>query len=307
MDFPRGVITASLTPLQRDLSIDVPKLISHCQWLLESGSDGIALLGTTGEANSFSVSEKIQLLEQLASSTLPKELVMVGTGCTAASDTIELTKCALDLGFVNILMLPPFFYKQVNEEGLFRYFELVINTLSSDQMKVFLYHFPKMSGIDMSISLLTRLMESFPATIVGMKDSTGDFAHMNEVIGVLPNIQLFAGTERYLLDILEINGWGCISATANVTCSYAAEVYSAWQKPDSKARELQHKLVAIRSCFEGLPFTSALKQYLAHHLGDPSWAYVKPPNSQIDSNKLAGLLSELAALDFNPRTTNTRL
>ena len=298
--FPQGVITASLTPLNADLSIAFPKLISHCSWLLKNGSQGLALLGTTGEANSFSIDERVQMLHALSSSPLPLEKMMVGTGCTAYPDTIYLTKKAIELGFPNVLMLPPFFYKQVNERGLYHYFEKVITEIDSDRLKIFLYHFPKMSGVKMSVEFIKKLSESFSGTIVGMKDSSGDFENMRNICEAIPGFKLYAGTERFLLDVLQVGGMGCISATANVTSGFADQVFQAWKGNRSETQSIQDHLIRIRSCFEGLPFTAALKQYLSRHQADPKWAYLRPPNELLEAGAIDLLITQLEALQFMP-------
>lgn len=296
--FPSGVISATLSPLGSDLSVDVPKLIKHCQWLLDNGSAGIAMLGTTGEANSFDLSERMSLLEDVARSGLPLEKIMVGTGCTAYTDTVKLTQHAVDLGMPNILLLPPYYYKQVNDEGLHDYFELVINQINRDALQIYLYHFPKMSGINFSVDFIAELVQKYPDSIVGMKDSSGDVDNMLKVCRRLPGFRLYAGTERYLLDVLRAGGAGCISATANVTIRKAAHVYRAWLE-NGEAHKLQDELNSIRGAFEGLPFSATLKQYLAHVRQDSDWMNIRPPNSLVTDDKIQSLIRGLEELDFS--------
>lgn len=292
-----GVFTASLTPLNADLSVNYNALIEHCQWLLQNGSDGIALLGTTGEANSFTMEERIEMIEKVVKAGIPAERLMVGTGCCAYTDTIELTKFAVSQRIGGILLLPPFYYKQVDDEGLAKYFDLVINGVQSDQLKIYLYHFPKMSGVGFSAGLLDHLIKEYPRQIVGMKDSSGDFEHMKSVLEAHPGFKLYAGTEKLLLDILKIGGAGCISATANVTTALAGRVYQAW-KSDEAAEDLQSYLSKVRSSFEGLPFTGALKAYLATQDSEDAWLSVRPPNRLINQDKLKDLSDRLKELQF---------
>ena len=296
--FPRGAVTASLTPLKSDLTLDSKRLIKHCHWLLEQGSAGIALLGTTGEANSFSLAERMSFLDAIATSSLPLDKIMVGTGCCAYSETVELTKHALASGMSNILMLPPFYYKQVNEEGLGNYFDLIIDQIGHDQLQIYLYHIPKMSGLGFSLSLVTSLVEKYPKVIVGIKDSSGDFGNMKEIRQALPEFRLYAGTEKHLLDVLRIGGVGCISATANVTARWISQVYTQWQTKEADA--LQEKVSRLRSCFEGLPFTAILKQYLAHYQNDPTWLNIRPPNSILQDAVLDKVMAGLNAEGFHP-------
>ncbi len=284
-----GVYTATVTPLKDDLSVNTDMLVEHCQNLLASGSTGIALLGTTGEANSFSVEERMQLIDAIAEGPLPNQKIMVGTGCCALPDTIRLTKTVVDHGFGGILLLPPFYYKQVTDSGLFDYFDQVIQSVAAD-MSIFLYHFPKMTGVDLSMPLLEKLLTAYPNTIVGMKDSSGDWTHMRDIIKAFPDFKLFAGTEKYLLSTVKNGGAGCISATTNITIKMAAKVWLGWLSDEADV--LQRELTRARSLFEGLPFVAAIKQVLASR-GDLSWKYLRPPNSSISKEELDTLLENL--------------
>jgi len=163
---PHGVFTANLTPLNNDLSVDYELLIAHCLWLLDHGSNGIALLGTTGEANSFTLEERIEMIEKVAISALPMEQLMVGTGCCSYQDTITLTRKAMDVGIEGILLLPPFYYKQVDDEGMLKYFDQLINGVQNDRMRIYLYHFPKMAGVGFSTPLFKKLVKAFPGIVV---------------------------------------------------------------------------------------------------------------------------------------------
>lgn len=284
-----GVYTAIVTPLNSDLSVNTQMLVEHCQDLLASGSTGIAVLGTTGEANSFSVEERIELIEAIAEGPLPNQNILVGTGCCALPDTIRLTKTVVDLHFGGILLLPPFYYKQVTDAGLFDYFDQVIQSVGAD-MSIFLYHFPKMTGVDLSMPLLEKLLTAFPNTIVGMKDSSGDWTHMRDIIKAFPEFKLFAGTEKYLLSTLKAGGAGCISATTNITIKMAAKVWLGWLSDEADV--LQRELTRARGTFEGLPFVPAIKQVLASR-GNSSWKKVRPPNSLIGKEDLDRLLENL--------------
>jgi 4-hydroxy-tetrahydrodipicolinate synthase len=294
--FPSGVISAPLTPLNSDLSIDLDHMIDHCNWLLAQGAAGLAILGTTGEANSFSLKERMDFLESIAKSSLPTEKLLVGTGNCSTPETVELTRHALNLEMSNILMLPPFYYKQIDDNGLTAYFDRVIDGISADHLRIYLYHIPQMSGIGFSVPFVKQIVEKHPKTIVGMKDSGGDFLHMKNICTSIPGFRLYAGTEKYLLDVMRIGGVGCISATANVTVALAAQVYDKWQTEE--ADELQEYLTQIRSSFEGLPFTAVLKQYLADVRKDSRWFNIRPPNYLIDPALLVELKNKLAKLSF---------
>ncbi len=269
-------------------------LLDHCQRLFEDGADGVVLLGTTGEANSFSVLERQELLHALAQSKLPKKKVMIGTGCCAYTETISLTKTAADLGFTNILLLPPFYYKQVDDQGLIDYFSMIIDGVAHPNLHVYLYHFPKMSGINLSLEMVKKLVAKYPQNLLGMKDSSGDVNHMKLICKELPGFRLYAGTERYLLDVLRAGGAGCISATANLTIRSAAELYRNWQTEGSD--QLQGILSSLRACFEGNPFIPVIKQYLAATRQDPAWLHIRPPNRLLDDQSLRMILDKFDAL-----------
>lgn len=295
-NLPKGLYTASLTPLNSDLSVNFPALIKHLNWLLESGSAGICLLGTTGEANSFSCDERIDVLEKVIEAGIDPAKLLVGTGTTNIPDTIALTKHAVEKGVGGILMLPPYYYKNVEDEGLVEYFRLVIEGVNNPNLKIYVYHFPKMTGVPFSLELLEKLVDAFPDEIVGMKDSSGDAEGMQKVCESLPGFNIFAGSERFLLDNLRCGGPGCISATFNATIKYGAELYEHWQ--DENADELQEKLTSVRSKFEIYSFVSGLKYIFADWKKDDSWLNMRPPNSLPTIQIQEELLNTLKKEDF---------
>jgi 4-hydroxy-tetrahydrodipicolinate synthase len=300
MDFqttlPDGVITAVMTPLREDLSIDHDALAAHCKWILANDGDGIVVLGTTGEANSFTVEERLETIDRIVRSGLPVDRLMIGTGCCAFPDTIRLTKFAVERGVGGILMLPPFYYKQVSDAGLAKYFDLVVRGVNDERLKIYLYNFPKLSGIGFSATLTRHLVREYPGVVVGMKDSSGDWDHMAEIIREIPGFKLYAGTEKLLLRILREGGAGCISATTNATVAMAARLFRNWQSDEADA--LQEQLTAVRNAFDGHPFTSALKQMFYEWTNDPAWLNMRPPNSPLDAAEWKELSGRLRSLGF---------
>ncbi|MDY0092661.1 MAG: dihydrodipicolinate synthase family protein [Candidatus Vecturithrix sp.] len=296
---PGGVFAANLTPQHLDLRVNAEKLCTHCRWLLTHGCNGLTVMGTTGEANSFSVKERMKLLDALLQGGISPEVFMLGTGCSALTDSIELTRHALAQGVSNVLMLPPFYYKNISDDGVFRSIAEVIERIGSDQLQLYLYHFPNMSAVPFSVGVVQRLLERYPHTIVGMKDSSGDWKHIQLMCEEFPGFRLYAGTEKYLLDALEAGGVGCISATTNVTCRQAAKVFEAWQSRNlDRARELQIYLTSIRVSFEQFPFIPALKSYLAHITGQQDWLAMRPPFLPLSDEKLNALLEALRLHKF---------
>ena len=293
---PLGVFAAVLTPQKKDLSVDAIRFVEHCNWLLNNGCDGIAVMGTTGEANSFSVSERIQALDGLIHGGIAPDRLLVGTGCCSIPDTVELTKHALTHNVGGILMLPPFYYKQIEDDGMCRWFGEVINKVSQGQLHICLYHFPKMTGVPFSDSAVDRLIREFPDTIIGMKDSSGDWEHMKRLCERFPEFRMYAGTEKYLLDILEIGGAGCISASANITCRLAGEVYLKWKTED--AVDAQKRLTDLRILLEGYPFVPGLKQIMKELCGTSEWLHMRPPNVPLHEQTAGAIVELISSPEF---------
>ena len=293
---PDGVIAASVTPLTSEYNIDHAALAAHCHWLLANGNNGICLMGTTGEASSFGIDERMKALESVVEAGVPPEKLIVGTGCCALTDTIRLTQHATALNVGGVLVLPPFYYKQISENGLIAYFSALIDATRSERLRIYLYHFPKMTGVPFSVSLVKRLVGIYPDTIVGMKDSGGDWENMKTMSEAVPGFKLYAGTEKYLLDIIRIGGAGCISATTNLTGNLAADVYAA--KDSVTADALQEKLTKARLAFEGLSFISGVKHVLAQQQPHVGWLNIRPPNSRLTSAEAADLESRLSGISL---------
>ena len=287
----RGVLAATPTPLTADLDADHGALIEHCQRLLYQGCDGVVVLGTTGEANSFSVRERLAMIDALEMSG-HASVALVGTGCCAVEDTVRLTRAAVGAGAAGVLMLPPFYYKQVTDEGLFLAYAAVLAQVADPRLRVYLYSFPGLTGLRLSVNLVRRLMRAFPGVVVGLKDSSGDWPAMAEMLRALPELALFAGTEDCLLDNLRAGGPGCISATVNLSAPLAAELRDGFGGPD--ADELQRRLGARRQLLRRHPTIAAIKAVLARHTDHPGWARVRPPLVPLDAAAAEQLVAELA-------------
>jgi 4-hydroxy-tetrahydrodipicolinate synthase len=294
---PDGVFAAALTPLRRDLSIDHAAFAAHCRWLLDNGCDGVAPMGTTGEANSFSVSERLEAIDRLTAAGIPPERLMIGTGCSAIPDTVVLTRHAIAHGAAGVLVLPPFYYKNVSDDGLFAVFDQVIQQVASDRLRLYLYHFPQMSGVPLSHALIERLVKRYPDAVVGMKDSSGDWNNMKTTCERLPGFRVYAGTEEFLLPIMRAGGAGCISATTNVTCAVAAEVYA--KRAEGVADALQQRLTRVRVTFAEFPAIPALKRMTAERTGQDTWRLPRPPHLPLDDERYAALKAALERAGFN--------
>lgn len=297
-DLTRGVFAAALTPMTPDLGPDLDSMISHFRWLLDRGCDGIGVLGTTGEANSFSVEERLAIIGAVGSSGLPKDSLMIGTGTCAEPDTLRLTRASLDAGVTTVLMLPPFYYKGISDEGLANAFARIIDQVGDDRLRIILYHFPKMTGVPITAGAIERLLKDYPDIVVGLKDSSGELDNMTSLLETFPGFGVYAGTERYLLPVLQAGGPGCISATANVTSAMAADVFQAHETSRSDAQTLQEQLTAVRQVFDGLPLVAALKETMATLTGRSGWRALRPPLGTLNDSQSQDLHDSLRQVGF---------
>lgn len=293
-----GVLAPAITPFRSDLSIDPERYARHAKWLLANGCSGLAAFGTNSEANSLSISERMTLLESLVQSGVPARKLMPGTGCCALPDSVQLTAQAVRLGCGGVLMLPPFYYKGVPEEGLFRNFSEVIERVGDSRLRLYLYHIPPVAQVPITISLIERLLARYPGTVVGIKDSSGDWNNTKAVLDAFKghDFDVFAGSEAFLLTNMRHGGVGCISATANVNPGPIHHVFENWQA--SNADELQAGISAARTTIQKYPMISALKAIVAHYGADPGWTPVRPPLVELPKAQTATLVSELDALGF---------
>lgn len=272
----RNVWSPVMTPFMPDLSTDDQRFIEHCQWLLDN-QVGLAVFGTNSEANSLSLAEKQRLIKLLIASGIPGDDLMPGTGSCNLEDTVALTRTAVEAGCVGVLMLPPFYYKGVSDEGLFAYFSQVVERVNDNRLRIYLYHIPPVAQVPLSITLIERLRQHYPGVFVGIKDSGGDWEFTQALIDRFSSqgFDVFAGSERFLLDTLRAGGAGCISATANVNPHAIAELGVTWQS--GEADQQQDALNRVRGAFEGFPMIPAMKAAKAQATGHDGWRLVRPP------------------------------
>ena len=295
-----GIWSASLTPLTDDLSIDIEHLTQHAQSLLTEGCHGIGLFGTTGEANAFSVAERMSALESLLENGIRPKSLMVGTGCCSLSDTLALTQHAVSQGVYKVLMLPPFYYKNVTDEGLFNSYAEIIERTANDDLQLFLYHFPAMSQTPISVNLVAMLVERFPETIAGLKDSSGDQDSTLEFVTAFPKLAIFPGNEDHLLASLDKGCAGCISATANANPRGIRKIADAWLSGDHMKDDFQKQALLIRKVFVRHPLIAGLKQYASWSSDNSSWLRLRPPLTLLDDTSKAVLRSDIEALSTQP-------
>jgi 4-hydroxy-tetrahydrodipicolinate synthase len=293
-----GVLSPVVTPFKADLSPDPERFVRQCRWLL-SQDVGLAVFGTNSEANSLSTDEKVELLDRLVAAGVDPARMMPGTGCCALTDSVRLTAHAMKLGCGGVLMLPPFYYKGVSDDGLFRNFAEVIERVGDRRLRIYLYHIPPVSQVAITVALIERLLKAYPGIIAGAKDSSGDW---NNTKAYLDNFSksgfdVFPGSETFLLQGLRHGGVGCISATANVNPAAIARLFTTWQAADADAQ--QERLNTIRGIFAKYPMIPALKAAIAHYGGEPSWATVRPPLVELTSEQRSSLAADLDRAGFS--------
>ena len=294
-----GVLAAALTPMDRDLAPDHASFVAHCGRLLSTGCHGLAVFGTTGEANSLSADERLAALEALIEGGVPAERLLPGTGSSALTETVRLSRAALEAGVGGVLVLPPFYYKGVDDEGLFRFFAEVVERVGDERLRVFLYHIPHLTGVGFGFALISRLLDAYPGIVVGTKDSSGDAERIATLCREFPDLSVLAGTEALLLDTLQNGGDGSISATVNVTSRLARRVYDAHHAgADDEAEALQGRLTGLRATIEAHPLIPALKRITAELTGDDGWRNLRPPLSALDEARAHELLSRLPLKDL---------
>jgi 4-hydroxy-tetrahydrodipicolinate synthase len=315
----RGVLSPVLTPFKADLSPDQERFIAQCKWLL-SHNCGLAVFGTTSEANSLAAEERSMLLDALVAAGVDTSRMMPGTGCCSITETVKLTAQAVKHGCAGVLMLPPFYYKDVSEEGLYRYFSEVVQRVSDARLKIYLYHIPPVAVVGITTGLVERLLAAYPNAIAGMKDSSGDWNNTKTFLDAFAvrggravsvearrssdleldtqtSFDVFVGSESFLLANMRNGGVGTISAIANVNPAAIHKLYAEWKNAD--ADDQQAKLNVVRDVFgKKYPMISALKQAIAIYANDPGWAKVRPPLFELTAEQVKTLAAELNTISF---------
>lgn len=287
----KGVFCAALTPLDADLAPDHALFAQHCRHLLSEGCDGIAMLGTTGEANSFSAAERKALIESVVHAGIAPSRLLPGTGVAALTETVDLTRHALSLGVTTVVMLPPFYYKDVSDDGLYASYSEVIQRVADPRLKVVLYHIPQMSHQPIPHAVIARLRAAYPDVIVGIKDSSGDFANMTAMIERFPGFAVLAGADPLLLPLLKQGGAGCITATSNLVARELAYVFRHFNDDDAALNAAQNRIIKARERASQFPQIATLKALLAQETGHAGWRRVRPPLLPLSQENIDKLLA----------------
>lgn len=293
----KGVWCPALMPLDAKLEPDVEKFIDHCRWTLEEGCHGLVMFGTTGEANSFSVDERIRVLDAAIDAGLPADRMMIGTGCAALPDTVRLTRHAVDRGALGILMLPPFYYKGASDLALAESYDWVIDGVGTDDFRLVLYHIPQVSGVPITPELVDLVGARHPKTLAGIKDSTGDWDHSKMLIERFSDLAVFPGAENLVAVGLEAGGAGCISAGCNINASAIRSLYDAALAGEN-VTERHADVERVRLILQRYDLIPAMKQMIADAKNDPGWTRLRPPLMPLDEADAKALKADLRDLDF---------
>jgi 4-hydroxy-tetrahydrodipicolinate synthase len=274
-----GVYCAAVTPVTDDLAPDHAAFVAHCRRLLDDGCDGIAMLGTTGEANSLSSAERKTLLEAVIAGGVRPERLLPGTGVAALTETVELTRHALSLGVNRVVMLPPFYYKGISEDGLFASYAEVVERIGDARLQVVLYHIPQFSAVPITFPVIARLRARYSSVFVGLKDSAGEMSNMVALVDEFPGFAVLAGADPLMLPLLRKGGAGCITATSNLIARDLAFIFRHYADPARAAdvEAAQARVVAMRSRVSKFAQIASIKALIAGQTGHVSWRKLRPP------------------------------
>ena len=292
-----GVVCATLTPLDDNGEPCISLLVGHCRRLFEAGCSAIVLLGTTGEANSFTVEERKVILDAVVRGGIPAEQLIVGTGCCAVGDSVTLTQHALAIGAARVLMLPPFYYKNARDEGIIEAYARTIEAIGDERLRLYLYNIPQMTGVAIGPAVADQLAARYPTIVAGIKDSAGDWAATESLCKRFGgSLDVLVGSERFLTAGIAAGASGCVTATANAFAKAICELYARIGTPDAPA--LQERVSRMRAAVERYPAIAALKELEARRSGDARWRNVRPPLTTLRREDADALDSELGAVSL---------
>ena len=289
-----GLICPNLTPFNTDLSIATDLYVEHAKRMLDAGCSALAPFGTTGEALSVGIEERMAALEAMVAEGVNPGKIIPGTGLTNLQDTARLCSHAIEMKCAGVMVLPPFYYKGVSDDALFEYFSALIGLVDSPELRIYLYHIPPVAQVPVSVELTARLAEAFPGTIVGIKDSSGDWDNTRRLLTEVKGIDVFPGSENPLIDALALGAPGCISATANINAENIIRCYQA--AGTAEGDRLQEQIRAYRVPFQDMGAIPAQKWVLSQQTGEPRWKIVRPPLTALSDEQGRELLSRLDAV-----------
>ena len=289
----KGLIAPILSPFDNDLKFNQNMYNDLAHDLLENGCSGLAPFGTTGEALSLSNKERMNALEGLLNSGIKADQLIPGTGLCNFPDTVMISKHALDLGCHGVMTLPPFYFKGMSDEGLFDYFEKLIEEINHSKLKIYLYHIPQVSGVGLSIDLVSKLKKTYPDIVVGIKDSSGDWENTKSLLGI-DDLVVYPGAELPVIEAIKLGAPGCISATANLNGGDISKVINFCHDNEwEKAEDLHKKVTKVRLLFQDYAPIPAQKGLLAKKTKNSEWLNVRPPLKSISNDKVSELANTL--------------
>ncbi len=294
-----GVFCASATPVLQDGTPDHAAFATHCKALIEEGCDGVALLGTTGEANSFSIAQRQGLLEKVIAAGLDPQRLLPGTSQTNIPDSVTLVKHAVEAGVKACVVLPPFYYKGVSDEGLFRFYAELVEGVGRDDLRVILYHIPPIAQIGISLELTARLREAFPGIFVGVKDSSGKIESMRAFAEAFADFSVLAGADPFMLPLLKAGGAGCITSSSNLIGKHLRVVFDNWFD-EGRAEVVdaaQARINAWRDLSNAYVQLPTIKAMLARRRNHDGWTRVRPPLVELTADEIATVWAQMDALE----------
>lgn len=297
-----GLLVPAITPFKPDLSPDQDAFISVCKWLLANGANGLAVMGTTSEANSLSMGERMQLLEAVVEAGVDPSVLMPGVGMCSITDTIALTKHAVSLGCGGVLTLPPFYYKPVSSDGLYAAYDSVIQAVGSDDLGMWLYHIPQMTGVGIPHDLIERLIQDYPDTVLGIKDSSGNWDNTEAMLKRFKGFHIFPSSEGSIVQSDALGGAGCISASGNINPAGIRALLDALGT--DAAEGLQKQVGEVRKIFASYPLIPAAKAVLARGLNDPRLETVRPPLTAMSKDDTDALFAQLHSAGWQIEPTS---
>ncbi len=294
-----GVFSASATPVLEDGTPDHTAFAIHARALLEEGCDGIALLGTTGEANSFSLAQRQALLDKVIASGIDPQRLLPGTSQTNVADTVTLMSHAVEAGVKATVVLPPFYYKGVSDEGLFRFYAEAIEGVGRDDLRVVLYHIPPIAQVGLSVELVGRLLEAFPGIVVGIKDSSGKLESMQQFASAFADFSVLAGADPFMLPLLRSGGAGCITSSSNLIGKHLRVVFDHFfdAAQSEKVDAAQARINAWRDLSNAYVQLPTIKAMLAKRRNHPGWTRVRPPLVELSQAEISNVWNKMAELE----------
>jgi 4-hydroxy-tetrahydrodipicolinate synthase len=289
----KGVYAAAITPIGADGEPDLNGLVAHCKGLIADGCDGVAPLGTTGEAAALPFAFRQRVPDALAAAGIASDSVILGAGSPSVGDAIAIGRAALAAGYVNLLVWPPFYTKDPSEDGLYDYYARIIETLGDERLCIYLYHIPQVTMVPIPHSLIARLRDKFGRIIAGIKDSSGNFDSAKSYVG-LDDFDVYPSTESVLTEGLDAGCAGIISGSTNISAALARQVLRA---AGCERDVLQARLTDFRQAIQKFPLIPAVKQVQTWRANDPSWLRMLPPLRPLSSEQTAALKVEMLRLE----------